>query len=232
MKICAGAWLNCVVFIDRMMAISSACCCRYGSSSEISLPDWPRGRNSNGDPSSRGVPLHEREALAFGDDAGRNLLAVVLLQQRLVVEQVELRRRARHEQEDDVLGLRREVRPDLLRRAPAPSAEAAGEQPLVHQRGQRQRPDAEPDVLEEVTAGDVAEVGSWAIHQTAGLRAFAPSRLRDRRSACVADVLFRQRLVQVQQRVGHQRPRGLLGQLAARAHSPSSPWRPPRACAR
>ena len=39
MKICAGAWLNCVVFIDRMMAISSACCWRYGSSSEISLPD-------------------------------------------------------------------------------------------------------------------------------------------------------------------------------------------------
>ena len=40
----------------------------------------------------------------------RNLLTVVLLQRRLVVEQIELRRRAGHEQIDDVLGLRRKVR--------------------------------------------------------------------------------------------------------------------------
>ena len=33
-----------------------------------------------------------------------------LIQQRLVIKQVELRRRARHEQVDDALGLRREVR--------------------------------------------------------------------------------------------------------------------------
>jgi hypothetical protein len=57
MKICAGAWLNCVVFIERMMAISSACFCKWGSSSEISAPDWPYSLKSKGDPSSRGVPF-------------------------------------------------------------------------------------------------------------------------------------------------------------------------------
>ena len=59
--------------------------------------------------------LDEREPLAFRDELRRNLLAVVLLQRRLVVEQIELRRRAGHEQINDVLRLRREVRRALER---------------------------------------------------------------------------------------------------------------------
>ncbi len=51
-----------------------------------------------------GCALDEGEALAL-DDLGRNVLPVVLAQGGLVIEEVELRRRARHEQEDDLLGL-------------------------------------------------------------------------------------------------------------------------------
>ena len=51
----------------------------------------------------------EREPLAF-QQLRRASLAVVLDQLRLVVEQIELRRRADHVQVDHVLGLRRKVR--------------------------------------------------------------------------------------------------------------------------
>ena len=109
MKICAGAWLNCVVCIERTIAISSAILARCGSSSEISAPDCPYRSNSNGEPSSFGVPLMKANRSPF-DELRGNVLAVVLLQRRLGVEQIELRRRAGHEQIDDALGLRRKHR--------------------------------------------------------------------------------------------------------------------------
>ena len=120
MKICAGAWLNCVVFIERTMAISSACFCRLGSSSEISAPDWPCCLNVEGRAEQARRALDEREALAFGDEPFGISWPSYLLQQRLVVEQIELRRRAGHEQVDDLLGLRREVRPDRVRELAVP----------------------------------------------------------------------------------------------------------------
>ena len=46
----------------------------------------------------------------FGMNSDGNLLPVVLLQRRFVVEEIELRRCAGHEEIDDLLGLRREVR--------------------------------------------------------------------------------------------------------------------------
>ena len=49
-----------------------------------------------------GERVHEREALALQKRIGRGL-AVVFLQLRLVVEQLELARAARHEQIDDVV---------------------------------------------------------------------------------------------------------------------------------
>ena len=55
------------------------------------------------------VARHAREPLPTAHGI-RKLLAVALVQQRLVVVEVELRRRAGHEQVDDALGLRREVR--------------------------------------------------------------------------------------------------------------------------
>jgi hypothetical protein len=57
MKICPGAWLNCVVCTDRTIATSSAIVASCGSSSDSSAPDSPYRLNVNGDPSSRGVPL-------------------------------------------------------------------------------------------------------------------------------------------------------------------------------
>ena len=41
MKICAGAWLNCVVVIERTTASSSEIAAKFGTSSENSWPDCP-----------------------------------------------------------------------------------------------------------------------------------------------------------------------------------------------
>ena len=41
MKICAGAWLNCVVRQDFTTAMSSTTVERCGSISDSSVPDWP-----------------------------------------------------------------------------------------------------------------------------------------------------------------------------------------------
>ena len=41
MKIWAGAWLNCVVWSERTMAMSSAMPWVCGSRSEIAAADWP-----------------------------------------------------------------------------------------------------------------------------------------------------------------------------------------------
>jgi hypothetical protein len=88
----------------------------------------------------------EREPLAL-DDVLRNRLAVVLIELRLVIEQVELRGRAGHEEEDNLFGFRREVR--------RPYRHGIGrrlrKQAAVEQRAQRQRTDAEAGLLEEVT---------------------------------------------------------------------------------
>jgi hypothetical protein len=55
------------------------------------------------------ISADEGEALALGQFL-RAFLSIHLLQQRLVVEQIELRRRADHVQVDDVLRLRRKMR--------------------------------------------------------------------------------------------------------------------------
>ena len=51
-----------------------------------------------------GRAFDEGEALAFDEFVG-DVLAVVLLQRRLRIEQIDLRRRARHEQVNDALRL-------------------------------------------------------------------------------------------------------------------------------
>src|SRR5947199_208460 len=56
--------------------------------------------------------IDERGAILL-DEIRRRQLAVALHQLRLVVEQLQVARAARHEEEDDILRLRREVR--LLR---------------------------------------------------------------------------------------------------------------------
>ena len=64
------------------------------NSSLTILPHSPRGRNLYGEASTLRLPT---------------CLVVVLLELRLVVERVEVREPARHEEDDQVLGLRREV---------------------------------------------------------------------------------------------------------------------------
>ena len=128
--------------------------------------------------------LDEREPLSLRNELRGNLLAVVLLQRRLVVEQIELRRRARHEQIDDVLRLRREVR-----RARAPSGlrpPAAANSRSSSSARQRHAADAEAGLLEEMAARDVAK--SVRVHSLPG-----------------------QRFIEVQERVGDERPRRLFG---------------------
>ena len=88
---------------------SGSCTCRprtrpaCGNISLTSMPLWPYFLNLNGD----------RIRLPVLRSCSRNLagqrLAVVLLQHRLGVEGVHLRRAAVHEQENDVLGLGLEI---------------------------------------------------------------------------------------------------------------------------
>ena len=66
MKICAGAWLNCVVFIDRMIAMSSAMPLQDAAAARRSrCPTGRAGRNSNGEPEQPRRALDEREPLAL-----------------------------------------------------------------------------------------------------------------------------------------------------------------------
>ena len=78
-------------------------------------------------------PLDEREPLAL-DELLRDVLPVVVHQRRLGIEQVDLRRRAGHEEIDDPFGPGREVqgpRCALIQRLRPHD--------VAHQRGQRQR---------------------------------------------------------------------------------------------
>jgi hypothetical protein len=85
-------------------------------------------------------PLDERESLAFREELVGNRAAVVLLQRRLVIEEIDLRRRASHEQIDDPFRAGRKV--------------GAG---LIEQRPKRGITDAEAGLLEEMTPCDLLQ---------------------------------------------------------------------------
>ena len=97
--------------------------------------------------------LDEREPLPLRNEFSRYLLAVVLLQRGLVVEQIELRGRPGHEQIDDVLRLGREVRRPRHER----SVGLLCEQPVVDERRQRQPSDAESGLPEKMPPCDGAK---------------------------------------------------------------------------
>ena len=93
-----------------------------GSSSLIHVPLWPccanlKMRRRDRETSS-GPLVIVGEPLALADRVGQ-VLAALLRQLRLVVEEVHLRRRAGLEQVDDALRLRREVRQPGQPPAPA-----------------------------------------------------------------------------------------------------------------
>ena len=181
--------------------MSSAMLARCGSSSDSSAPDLPVLLERERRAEQLRRALDESEALALGNDLGRDLLAVVLLQLRLVIEQVELRRRAGHEQIDDVLGLWREVRrPDGRM---VPSRPGLREKPLVQQRRQRQAPIPKPDCLKKC--------------RRVIARSTSVIRLRS---------LFGEDLVEVQERVRDEGPGGLFRRhRSRRRRSPRSSGR-------
>ena len=91
--------------------MSSTCFERCGSRSESSAPDWPWRANFERRAEQLRRAFDEREPFAFDDVFGDGL-AVVLIQLRLGVEEIELRGRAGHEQVDDALRAWGEVRTD------------------------------------------------------------------------------------------------------------------------
>ncbi len=93
-----------------MMHRSSTCCATWGKSSLTGRPLWPYCRKLQGPEAPGGF----QEFAGLGKLHARLLegirLAVVALQQRLGVESVHVARPAFHEDEDDALGARGELR--------------------------------------------------------------------------------------------------------------------------
>src|SRR5262245_17338370 len=110
--------------------------------------------------------FHERETLTLGNEPGRNLLTIVFLEERLVVEEIDLRRCPCHEEIDDLFRLHGNLRCDSSSRLREHGIglRREREQPLAHERRQRQGSDAKPCFAEEVTTCDLAKrfVGGWS----------------------------------------------------------------------
>ena len=155
MNIFAGAWLNTLVVIVRTTAISSTILAVYGRHSDTQVPALPCCANLRRLPRMQrhllGEGVHEGEALALEELVGAGL-AVQAVELGLVVEQLQLAGAAGHEQVDDALGLRLEVR--LLRRErPLGEVERrGGAVRVVPKAGQRQRAEAEAALAEEVSS--------------------------------------------------------------------------------
>ena len=102
---------------------------------------------------------HGRAGLALGAQiAAGQRLAVILVQQRLGIERVDLRRPAVHEQVHDLLGLAGKVRRLGRQRSAAPPAVAArraAQQPVGGQHaGQAQHAEAHAAAGEHLAAGE------------------------------------------------------------------------------
>ncbi len=127
-------WMNACGWFGRSVCMPlsrqslSACFASSGNSSLIHSPLSPRFSNLNGEPMS--LPAAEPAA-----SAGRRF-AVVGRQLRLVVEGIDVARRAVHAQEDDALGLRGEVR--LLRRERRWHRQSRPRSLLVRERRERE----------------------------------------------------------------------------------------------
>ena len=135
------------------MATSSTTSARCGRSSESSAPHWPCLANLNFGPSSLELGIDERRAITL-EQLRRRQGAVEFRELRLVIEQFQMARRARHEQVNDVLRLGREMR---LRGASGLVMRRVGrgrDCVFAHQRMQRDRAETDAAFLQEPAAGN------------------------------------------------------------------------------
>ena len=164
----AGPWLNTSVFMLRTMATSSTMVAEVRQQFATLGPALAVAGELPPRAEQLGVPLDEREPLVL--DVGlRDDLAVEFLQLGLVVEQFELARPAGHEQEDDVLRLGGEMRRFRRERKDTRCFGNTGclrgvQVAAGHQRGEGNGTDAEAGFGEELSAGEVAEVGGGIMH--------------------------------------------------------------------
>ena len=90
MKICAGAWLNWSVCIERTTATSSAISLKWGNTSLTHCPLLPTCSNLNGEPRSLGVPLMKAKRSPLRSSSGHarplNLFSVGLGSKRSTCE--------------------------------------------------------------------------------------------------------------------------------------------------
>ena len=135
------------------------------------LEDRPRQRQR------RLIPGHPRQSLTFANAVGQ-VRAVLLVQQWLVIVQIELARPAGHEQVDDALRLRLEVRlvEDALERG-------HGRATLVRQ----QRPERDPAEAERRLAEEESPVGGGED----GVVEHAVCRLRYASEGVVSEIVAR-----------------------------------------
>ena len=130
---------------------------------EAELVDVPRDvRVQLGDPRPGLAVLRELELRPGQRPAPGADLAVVLLELRLVVERVHLGHRPVHEQEDDPLGLHREVRRPRRQRARGRQVRRAGlRRGLAEQPGQGQHAEAGPGVAQDLPPREAVDDGEF-----------------------------------------------------------------------
>ena len=150
-NVMAGSWLIASVCIDLMKHSSSATLAVCGSSSLTQAPLWPWRANRNrlaatGKLSCREVMPVSRWPLRI--ESGSSVPAKPL-EQRLVVEQVHLRRRARLEQVDHPLGAGAKLGKSL-----AAGAELARARCMPPSSSDASASDPSPRLVAAGTAGD------------------------------------------------------------------------------
>ena len=139
------------------------------------------------------VRLDEREPLPLHVGLGDHL-PVQLAQFGLVVEQIELARPARHEQEDDRLGLRLVMQPATPRCESGRRRLGRGRSSVGHQRTEGHRAETDLAIVEEVAASDLAQQALFAGVIEHGLSLFQGGSQRGTSSLlknCSLDALVR-----------------------------------------
>ena len=162
-----GSWFGMSVYIERMTQMSSTHSPTCGNSSLTSMPLWPYFLNVNGERISSPV-------LPLGRDrpAGQRL-AVILVEHRLGIEGVDLRRAAVHEQEDDALGARGVIQLALVDAAVLRERPGRPDDRLADQAGERQHaePVAHPAQASRRVSGCRDLCGAMSIHEQEFARA-------------------------------------------------------------